>query len=100
MGRRRIDLHDELLEICPNCYYQPPESTRLIYPCIVYELQDMPVKHADNLPYSVGHIYQLTVIDRDPESAVREAVAELPRCAFVRSFDADNLHHYVFRIDY
>lgn len=100
MGRKRIDLHRTLMEICSFCRYQPGPNISLSYPCILYELTDMPVRHADNLPYYVGHTYQLTVIDRDPESAVREAVSRLPRCRFVRAFDNDNLHHYVFQIDY
>lgn len=98
--RKRIDLHRLLKTICPNCYYQEPENSKLVYPCIVYELEDMPASYADNLPYHIGHVYQLKVIDPDPESAVREAVAKLPRCRFIRPYEADNLHHYVFRMDY
>lgn len=100
MGRKRIDLHRTLKDICPNCKYQPGGNETLTYPCIIYSLENMPAKHADNIPYYIGHTYQLTVIDRDPESSIREAVARLPRCEFVRAFDNDNLHHYVFRIDY
>lgn len=100
MGRKRIDLHRTLKAICTNCWYQPGSDTTLKYPCIVYELTDMPVKHADNVPYYTGHTYQATVIDRDPESTIREAVAKLPRCSFTRVYVSDNLYHYVFRIDY
>ena len=100
MGRKRSSLHRILKDICPRCEYQPTENIHLTYPCIIYELSDMPVQHADNYPYYIGHTYELTVIDRDPESRIREEVAKLPRCRFVRSFDNDNLHHYVFRIDY
>lgn len=100
MGRKRVDLHRTLKDICPHCWYQPKSNVEIVYPCIIYELTDMPVQHADNRPYYIGHTYQLTVIDRDPESQIREAVVKLPRCRFVRSFDSDNLHHYVFRIDY
>lgn len=100
MGRKRIDLHRTLKEICPNCYYKPPANIQIKYPCIIYALDDMPAKHADGLPYYVGHIYQLTAIDTDPESSIREAVVRLPRCAFQRAFVNDNLYHYIFRIDY
>ena len=100
MGRKRIDLHHTLKEICPNCWFQPNGNDKLKYPCILYELDNMPARHADNVPYYIGHTYQLTVIDRDPESSIREAVVRLPRCQFVRAFTSDNLYHYVFRIDY
>lgn len=81
-----------------HVYYQPPASVKLSYPCVVYKLEDMPIIHADNLPYHHDHSYLLTVIDRDPESVVREKMAELPTCKFVRFFVADNLNHYVFRV--
>lgn len=100
MGRKRIDLQRTLKQLCQNVWNQPGPDITLKYPCIVYELTDMPNRNADNSPYYIGHTYQLTVIDRDPESPLREAVSKLPRCSFVRAFDSDNLHHYVFRIDY
>lgn len=81
-----------------HVYYQPPASVRLQYPCVVYRLDDMPIIHANNRPYHWDHAYQLTVIDRDPESEIREKMAELPTCRFQRAYVADNLHHYVFRV--
>lgn len=81
-----------------HVYFQPPTSAKLSYPCIVYKLYDMPALHANNLPYHWDHVYQLTVIDRDPDSEVREKIAELPTCRFERFFDSDNLNHYVFRL--
>ena len=94
----RPDLHNTLLSLCSHVYYQPTASVKLIYPCIVYKLDDMPALFADNTPYHWDHAYQLTVIDRDPESALREAVVKLPMCRFLRFYVADNLNHYVFRI--
>lgn len=79
-------------------YYQPSASVRLEYPCVIYKLEDMPIVHANNLPYHWDHVYQVTVIDRDPESAIREKIAELPTCRFVRPYIADNLYHFVFRV--
>lgn len=87
-------------DVSAHVYYQPPASLKLSYPCVLYKLEDMPAIHADNLPYHWDHVYQLTVIDRDPESKVREKIAELPTCRFVRSFVSDNLNHYIFRIYY
>lgn len=97
MGRR-VDLHNKLLSICQHVYYQPPESIKLSFPCIVYKLEDMPTIWANNLPYSLEHCYQAAVIDRSPDSSVREALMAFPKTKFIRAFSADNLHHYVFRI--
>ena len=123
MGRR-IDMHnalcDKLREIAPGkwdtfnfetdnvndlvdafatrrVYYQPSASVHLEYPCVIYKLEDMPIVHANNRPYHWDHVYQITVIDRDPESEIREKIAELPTCRFVRPYVADNLYHFVFR---
>ena len=83
-----------------HVYFQPPASKKLKYPCVVYKLDDMPSLYANNRPYHWDHVYQLTVIDRDPESVIREKIAELPTCRFQRFFVSDNLNHYVFKIYY
>ena len=79
-------------------YYQPAASVKLKYPCVIYKLEDMPIVHANNLPYHWDHVYQITVIDRDPESIIREKIAEMSTCRFVRNYIADNLYHFVFRV--
>jgi len=95
------DVETAIREEAPkHVYYQPPASKKLMYPCVVYRLDDMPSMYANNLPYRWDHVYQLTVIDRDPESVVREKMAELPTARFKRSFVSDNLNHYVFSIYY
>ncbi len=84
-----------------HVYHQPPESVKLKYPCIVYKMTDIPVNHADNLHYVEHRTYQLTVIDPDPDSKLREKVASsLKWCSFSRSYVADNLNHFVFTLYY
>jgi hypothetical protein len=104
MGRRP-ELHQKLKKLFeysakPHVYYQPPESVKLDYPCIVYKLTGLPNKHADNLPYFEHREYELTVIDSDPESILRENVAKLKWCRFKRAFVSDNLNHFVFDLNY
>lgn len=106
MGRR-LELHHKLQQVFETAtgksgngrvFYQPTSDTKLTYPCLLYKLSDIPIDHANNLPYMVNHSYDLTVIDRDPVSPLREAIALLPYCSMTRIYEADNLHHYVFRI--
>lgn len=106
MGRR-LDLHHKLQTVYESAtgqsstgriFYQPGSDTRLTYPCILYKLSGIPVDPANNRPYKIEHSYDLTVIDRDPTSPLREAVVKLPFCSMTRSYESDNLHHYVFRI--
>lgn len=84
----------------PHVYHQRPGKGGLKYPCIIYKLNDTPAKHADNLKYIVHREYQLTVIDEDPDSRLRENVAQLKWCRFSRSYVNDNLNHFVFTLNY
>lgn len=94
----RLDLQTLLESITENVYFQPPANISLEYPCIIYALEKMDTKHADNRPYVHAKRYQVTVIDRNPDSALPDQVIELPTCAFDRYFAADNLNHYVFNL--
>lgn len=97
MGRRP-DLHEILLAICPHVYFQPPSNIQMQYPCIVYGRDNADTVFADNSPWRRIQRYQVTVIDRDPDSDIPLKVAELPSCTDARSFAADNLNHDVFTL--
>lgn len=100
---RRPELHQLLKSLFdgePHVYHQRPPSKGMQYPCILYKLTGMPEKNADNLPYFTHREYQLTVIDTDPDSQLREKVAKLKWCRFVRTYVADNLNHFVFNLFY
>ena len=47
---RRNELHEKFCDLLGsrNVYFQPPESVRLVYPCIIYRLGNFNVKHADD----------------------------------------------------
>jgi hypothetical protein len=66
------------------------------YPCIVYHRDQADTIFADNSPYRNCKRYQVTVIDRDPDSTVPDAIAALPMTIFDRFFTANNLNHDVF----
>lgn len=100
----RVDLQHLLegiltdLGLSKNVYFEPPG--RLSYPCIKYELSAGDTFHANNQPYLFKKKYLITVIDRNPDSLIPDYVAMLPGCRFDRTFTSDNLHHYVFTIQY
>lgn len=98
--KTRLELHETLCEILGtrNAYYQPPESVKMKYPAIVYSRQDIDNQHADNTPYIQSPVYQLIVIDKDPDSKIVDKVALLPMCSYDRHYTADNLNHDVFTI--
>lgn len=98
MVPRRYDLQEILEGVCPNVYFQPPANVQMIYPAIVYERSRADVKFADNRPYSNTKQYSLTLISRNPDESIFEALAALPMCAHERFFVVDNLNHDVFNI--
>lgn len=96
----RLDLHNILVGILGSSavYFQPPANVNMAYPCIVYNLEGMETKFADDKPYSVKRRYQVTVIDADPDSDILAKVAALPMCSYERFFTADNLNHDVYNL--
>lgn len=96
----RLELQGLLVEILesPNVYFQPPPDIKMEYPCIVYNLDSDITNHADNEVYIHSWAYQVTVIDRDPDSDIPEKILGLKWCRFDRSFQADNLNHFTFNI--
>lgn len=99
MGQR-ADLHELLVDISgvAKVYFQPPETINLEYPCIIYKRDSALTRHGDNQPYNRYQRYQVTVIDRNPDSEIPSGVAQLPSCEFNRFFTADDLNHDVFTL--
>lgn len=81
-----------------NVYFQPPPSLQMQFPCIVYKRNDAQTEFADNHPYISTKRYQVTVIDRNPDSLIPDKIGALPLCLFDRSFAADNLNHDAFNL--
>lgn len=79
-------------------YFQPPTNVSLTYPCIIYKRDLSVTESADNLPYRQMKRYQVIVIDRDPDSAIPDKIANLPLCLYNRFYTADNLNHDVFNL--
>lgn len=100
MGRPRLELQAllETLLGSRQVYFQPPNGTKMLYPAITYEWENQDVRYADNLPHLVTRQYLVTVIDRDPDSAIPDKIAALPYSSFNRAFPADDLNHVVFTL--
>lgn len=99
---RRQELHQILVSILEsnNVYFQPPESVKLNYPCIIYDRSDIDQKYADNRTYISMARYSVMLITRSPESELVEAILELPLCSYDRHYEADSLSHDTFTLFY
>jgi hypothetical protein len=79
-------------------YFQPPESLKMTYPCIVYSDDPGDTTFANNRPYTYEQQYEVQLISREPQPALFHKLASLPKSTHARSFVADNLNHSVFSI--
>ena len=81
-----------------NVYFQPPENTKIKYPCILFELNNVDTRKADDMDYLSHDRYAVTLIHRDPENTVWREIKKLPYCDLDRVYVAENLYHYVFTL--
>lgn len=98
----RPDLQAALEELMgsQNVYFDPKTNIRMQYPCIVYSRYNIENDHANNKVYIQHTAYQVTVVDRNPDSEYVKKVSMLPFCSFDRNYVADNLHHDTFTLYY
>jgi hypothetical protein len=96
----RLELQKLLEKILgtKDVYFQPPPNIQMNYPCIVYQRDSEVVRHAANQKYNHIQRYKVTIIDKDPDSKIRDKVRDLPLCSFSSFFVAENLNHDVFAI--
>jgi hypothetical protein len=94
----RLELQSLLLGLQDgvHVYFQPPPDTEVIYPAIIYNRNYQTVNFADNIPYGRKIRYQITIIDRDPDSLIPDKVAELPLTTYVRHYTTENLNHDIY----
>lgn len=81
-----------------NVYYQPPSSVAMRYPAIVYSRNNIKNIYANNNNYIRNKSYSITVIDKNPDSSIVDAVSLIPGCRFDRHYTSDNLNHDVFTL--
>ena len=92
----RLNLHEELCALLGSryVYFQPPESVKLKYPCIVYSRTGADTDYADDKVYNMTYQYTIQIISGEPDNELaRELVYHFPMCRFMRRFVVDNLYH-------
>lgn len=101
MASNRLELQREFETILGtrNVYFRPPESIKIKYPCIIYDLDDKRLSKADNLNYLKRNRYSVQYIDYNPDSEMPDAILEkFKYSSFERSYCADNLTHWYMRL--
>lgn len=100
MGRPRSELQSLLRDVLGSSqvYFQKPSNTQMLYPAIVYKYDYASTRFGNNLPYSITKRYEITVMDRNPDSDIPDKIAKLPMCVFDRFFVVDGLNHFVYKL--
>lgn len=99
MAKDRLQLHEQLCDIlgCRNVYFQPPESVKIKYPAIVYQIENIDQKFANDMTYNKDRAYLLMLIHSDPDNDIIEKLLfAFPKIRFDRTYDSDNMHYYVY----
>lgn len=98
----RLDLHAELVKLCGsgNVYFQSPENIQMKYPAIRYSRSDIKNTFANDNVYTQNHMYNVVVIDEDPDSEIVYKVSKMKSCKFDRHYIADGLNHDSFTLQY
>lgn len=91
-------LRSVLGEYGKNVYFQPPESLKLNFPCIIYELGSYSPTKADNKAYHINESYSITLVTKLPDTNYGKQILNKETAKFDRYFVNDNLYHYVFTI--
>lgn len=99
----RLELHEELCTVLGsrNVYFNTPESVKMSYDAIRYELAGKDIKHANNSIYRTTNQYDGVVITRNPDTTIPDMIlSHFEMCSFGRPYIADNLNHYPFTLYY
>ena len=102
MAQRRLQL-DNILRTTlwsTNVYFDPPESFKLQYPCIVYNFAGNADIHAENNRYLRRKRYDMIYITRNADDPMVDKLDDLRFCSLARPYFANGLFHYAYTIFY
>ena len=103
METTRLELHRQLCEFLGsnNVYFQPPESIKMSYPAIVYDVYRVRQRFANDKQYLAYKGWTITIIDRNEEvDWITDMLEAFSYCSLERTYVADGLTHYSFILFY
>lgn len=98
MARTRIELHKELEEAfgC-KAYYQPPESLKLTYPCIVYAIERFETRKANNANYLINERYKVSYLHKDvDDSTVKSVLRIFNKMSHAQHYKTNGVYNDVY----
>ena len=100
MDDDRLQLHQMLVDVFVGftLYFNPQSKLILEYPCILYELQDLPVRHASNVAYSVGSVFKVTMMYVGQPPIDPKKMYTIRGASYATSFTKDDVTHVIFDV--
>ena len=101
MSKPRSELNAKFKEILGNnnVYFQPPESVKLKYDCIIYKDITPFLRRANNFVYILQHKYQIHYVTSNPTSPiVDQMLHKFQLIDRVNDFVSDGLYHYIYEL--
>lgn len=100
---KRLELDAKFREILGsgNVYFQPPETLKMQYPCIIYFKTSVPARYANNLVYSYKQGYTVTYVDKDPDAELPFTLLKtIPYTRIDSFYKSEGLNHTKLTIFY
>lgn len=83
-----------------HVYFQPPESVRMEYPCIVYNLAKIPAQFADDKAYLLNPKYVIRYVTHKPDDEMRFTLVNVLGVPMIQAYAKDGLYHYIYELYY
>lgn len=94
----RLQVQTTLKSVVTNVYFQPPESIKIQYPCVVYSLNGIDSIYADDNVYKLHDSYMITYITKKADDTKVEELAMIPKIRYDRLYTSDGLYHHVYTL--
>lgn len=99
----RLSLQQNLEALIGNnhVYYQPPETLKITYPCIVYKRQVGKTDYADDRTYNHTRSYEINYITRNPDDPLIDTILfSFSSIRLANRYCTGGLYHNVYVIYY
>lgn len=100
---RRQKLHEELKRVTgiKNVYFQPPESIKLKYPCVIYSKQPFRTVRANNTAWINNRPYRVVIVCSDGDNKFAEMLLNgFKYCSYDSRYISNNMYHDSLTIFY
>jgi hypothetical protein len=81
-----------------NVYYNPSSKIDIVYPCIVYNLTRLSNTNANNRSYSVGSIFQVSLLHVEAEHIDLKKMFNIPFVEQINTFTQKDITNNVFAV--